>query len=256
MVRPSVRAKGFTLLELLIVLAILAILAVVLIIVLNPSETLKKTRDSQRLSDLSNLKTALGIYVTTSSAPNLDNGSVALGSSPNESCLNGTGANAFVYYSIPGGNGTIDGGAGTNPNTGTDTSASFQSGGSWARRNWSNSNENQTAHVTSEAVNGKGWLPVDFASLSGGSPIAALPIDPINSVTDTVDFSDLVYRYVCAGTGAAGKPSLVFEINAQLESAAYTTGADDKRATDGGDNAEMYEVGTSLKLLGDAGVPF
>ena len=40
--------KGFTLLELLIVIAIIAILSVVLVIVLNPAETLRKSRDAQR----------------------------------------------------------------------------------------------------------------------------------------------------------------------------------------------------------------
>ena len=64
--------KGFTLLELLIVIAIIAILSVVLIVALNPAETLRKTRDSQRISDLSSLKTALGIYVTTITNPLLD----------------------------------------------------------------------------------------------------------------------------------------------------------------------------------------
>ena len=44
-------SSGFTLLELLIVISVLAILSVALIVVLNPAETLKKGRDSQRISD-------------------------------------------------------------------------------------------------------------------------------------------------------------------------------------------------------------
>ena len=48
-------AKGFTLLELLIVIAIIAVLSVILVLVLNPAETLKKSRDTQRMSDLSTL---------------------------------------------------------------------------------------------------------------------------------------------------------------------------------------------------------
>src|ERR1035437_6565486 len=56
---------GFTLLELLIVIAIIAILSVALVIVLNPAETLKKARDAQRISDLSTLKTAIGLYMTS-----------------------------------------------------------------------------------------------------------------------------------------------------------------------------------------------
>lgn len=60
---------GFTLLELLIVISIIAILAVALVLVLNPGETLKKSRDAQRISDLGTIKTALGIYLTSTSTP-------------------------------------------------------------------------------------------------------------------------------------------------------------------------------------------
>jgi len=65
------RNRGFTLLELLIVIAIIAILSVALIIVINPAETLKKSRDANRISDLNALKTALGIYMTSTTTPNL-----------------------------------------------------------------------------------------------------------------------------------------------------------------------------------------
>jgi prepilin-type N-terminal cleavage/methylation domain-containing protein len=60
--------KGFTLLELLIVIGILAILSTTMIIVINPAEILRKARDSQRISDLSSLKTAIAFYLTN--APN------------------------------------------------------------------------------------------------------------------------------------------------------------------------------------------
>ncbi|HUX35967.1 MAG TPA: type II secretion system protein, partial [Candidatus Paceibacterota bacterium] len=43
---------SFTLIELLVVVSIISILAVFLLITLNPSEMLKQSRDSQRLSDL------------------------------------------------------------------------------------------------------------------------------------------------------------------------------------------------------------
>ena len=68
---PSV-ARGFTLLELLIVIAILAILAAVVILVLNPAQTLMQARDAQRLSDLSTMKSAIGLYLTTKTSPSLD----------------------------------------------------------------------------------------------------------------------------------------------------------------------------------------
>jgi len=57
--------KGFTLIELLIVIAIIAILATAVILLLNPAELLKQARDSQRISDLDTIRTALALYLST-----------------------------------------------------------------------------------------------------------------------------------------------------------------------------------------------
>ena len=62
---------GFTLLELLIVIGILAILSTTIVLVINPAELLRKARDSQRISDLNTLKTAIAYYVTEASSPNI-----------------------------------------------------------------------------------------------------------------------------------------------------------------------------------------
>ena len=63
--------KGFTLLELLIVIAILAVLAAATVFALNPSEMLKKARDSQRISDLSSLKSALVLFQAEVTSANI-----------------------------------------------------------------------------------------------------------------------------------------------------------------------------------------
>src|SRR5680860_471628 len=63
--------KGFTLLELLIVIGILAILSTTVILVINPAELLKKARDSQRISDLSTVKTAIAYYITEAADPSI-----------------------------------------------------------------------------------------------------------------------------------------------------------------------------------------
>ena len=63
--------KGFTLLELLIVIGILAILSTTVILVINPAQLLKKARDSQRISDLNTLKTAIAYYITEVGDPEL-----------------------------------------------------------------------------------------------------------------------------------------------------------------------------------------
>ncbi len=71
--------KGFTLVELLIVIAVLAILIAAVIIVLNPGEILAQARDSQRVSDMSSIKSALSLYIIQSSVPPFAASSCAAG---------------------------------------------------------------------------------------------------------------------------------------------------------------------------------
>ncbi|MDD3488148.1 MAG: type II secretion system protein [Candidatus Pacebacteria bacterium] len=66
--------KGFTLLELLIVIGILAILSTTIVLVINPAELLAKARDSQRISDLNTLKTAIAFYLTETADPEITDG--------------------------------------------------------------------------------------------------------------------------------------------------------------------------------------
>jgi len=63
--------KGFTLLELLIVIGILSILSTTVVLVINPAQLLKKARDSQRISDLNTLKTAIAYYITETGSPSI-----------------------------------------------------------------------------------------------------------------------------------------------------------------------------------------
>ena len=220
--------KGFTLLELLIVIAIIAILSIALVFMLNPAETLKKARDAQRISDLKSVKTALGIMLTASSTPSLDNfGTVCL------SPTNLTGKVAYSAFPIPtAGITTVAGGDAT---AGGAFSATVSYG---------------AANATSTGkVDGTGWIPVNLKALTGGTPIASYPVDPVNTVTVGGPTSaDLAYRYACQNGSSAGKPSYVFEIDAILESNAYTV-EDNKMSKDGGDNVNYYETGNSLNLL-------
>ncbi|MBI4458173.1 prepilin-type N-terminal cleavage/methylation domain-containing protein [Candidatus Uhrbacteria bacterium] len=213
--------KGFTLLELLIVIGIIVILSAIVVLVLNPAETLRKSRDAQRISDLATMKGALGLYLTSEKTPKLDN------TAGNTTCENGSGVDT-IYYSLPsdapGGDitdATLDGGAASVPDAG------------------------QVTNANKGKVNGSGWIKVDLTSLSGGAPISNLPIDPTNTVTDlaNVDYDDLVYRYMCDST------DLTFELNAKLESTAYTS-SDNRLTLDGGDNDSLYEVGTKLSIMG------
>lgn len=212
---------GFTLLELLIVIAIIAILSVALVLVLNPAETLKKARDSQRISDLSTLKTAIGLYMTSVSPAYIG------GTVDNNLCkatpTTAWDSTAKISYSY----------------TGTAITDTTLDGGSTAA--FRQLSTPATAAVTS----GTGWIPVNFGAIAGGSPISNIPVDPINTVAaiDGITSADLVYRYGCSVT------PLAYEIDAQMESDAYKT-TDDKRASDGGNNDSYYETGTNLSILG------
>ena len=220
------RKEGFTLLELLIVIAIIAILSVALVLVLNPAETLKKSRDAQRFSDLATIKVALALYTTGTASPVLDGGS-------NTKCQSTTGtwaAGMDIFYSnaTTGGGGltitdtTLDGGVGSVP-------ASSQV-------------------ATPSLTNSSGWVPVNFGLISGGSPISNLPVDPINTIASAsaITSGDLVYRYGCSIDPSA---KYSFEVDSALESTAYTV-TDNKMKSDGGNNDGYYEVGTNLGILG------
>lgn len=61
--------KGFTLIELLIVIAIVAILSAVVVLTLNPAELLRQARDSNRISDMSTIKSALSLYLADAATP-------------------------------------------------------------------------------------------------------------------------------------------------------------------------------------------
>ena len=209
--------KGFTLLELLIVIAILAILAAVAIFVLNPAETLREARDTQRISDLATLKTALALYVTkTTSTVQFDGNS-------NNNCKNGT--EPRIFYSLPS----------DNPGA-LITDISFDGG------TITTSTQATAANYT--LTNGNGWIKTNLSSLIGGSPISDMPIDPTNSINalGAVTSTDLVYRFVCDKTDST------FELNARLESASIGG----KMSKDGGNFSNLYEAGTKLTILTSA----
>lgn len=86
---------------------------------------------------------------------------------------------------------------------------------------------------TVTTVTGAGWVGINLASSTGGSPIARLPIDPTNNTT---------YDYSYKGSTT----NLTFELDAVLESTKYSGMM--ANTSDGGDNASFYEVGSALNL--------
>lgn len=214
--------NGFTLLELLIVIAIIAILSVALVLVLNPSETLKKSRDAQRMSDLSTLKTAIGLYLTSVASPTLGDAGANTTCKTIPSTAWGSSGTYKIWYSTPSSSAITD----VTLDASTTTTPAKQV-------------------ATPALADGNGWVPVVFTNITGGSPISNLPVDPVNSISSlsAVASTDLVYRYACSQT------PLAYEIDAQLESTAYTS-TDNKLTSDGGNSTAYYETGTSLSILG------
>ena len=79
-------------------------------------------------------------------------------------------------------------------------------------------------------IDSNGWVPVNFASIIGGSPLSILPIDPINSTS-----SGLYYTYVPGGS---------WKLTAMMESEKQAKAM----AKDGGPDVGIYEIGTNLNL--------
>jgi prepilin-type N-terminal cleavage/methylation domain-containing protein len=84
------------------------------------------------------------------------------------------------------------------------------------------------------AVDGSGWAAVNLAAVTGGSPLARLPIDPTNT-------GNYYYAYAC-GTGTNGP--LNYELDTFLESAKFAPNM--LNTKDGGNNNSAYEMGNNL----------
>ncbi len=193
---------GFTLIELLVVIAIIAILAVVVVLTLNPGELLKQSRDSNRLSDLGTLKTAISFYLQDNRMPNL---------------ASSTAGYTGCYLSTSAGNGTSTSKCGVFAGGGITTNVS-------------------TTSALYRKVDATGWVPVNLSSVSFGTPLGALPIDPLNS-------ANYYYAY------AASSSNNMFELNAWIESTKYgKNGGGDVVSKDGGDASSTYETGTNINL--------
>lgn len=193
---------AFTLIELLIVIAIIAILSIVVILVLNPAQLLQQARDSNRVSDMSTLNTALGVYQ-------------AQGGS-------GLGSSSVVYVSIPDPMAT--------------TTAGDQCQGLGLLSLPANYTYHCAATSTYRAVDGTGWVPVNFSSISTGAPLGELPIDPINTSS-----SREYYTYETNGTQ--------YEVTMVPESQKYQLGgSNDVVSNDGGILASVYEKGSATGL--------
>jgi len=217
--------KGFTLIELLIVIAIIAVLSVVVILSLNPAELLRQARDSNRISDMATMKSAVSLYLADVASPFLGTSTICYISAASSSGLY-VPTTAGVY-------------------------AATSSCALWMTVGTTTVNVTATTTRTigtAGAVAGNGWLPVDFNNISSGAPIAQEPIDPVNQVgsatcvsTSTLGSCGLFYSYDFSGSS--------FKLATFMESLKYAKGGgNDVESSDGGTNSYVYEGGTNPAL--------
>ncbi len=136
--------RSFTLIELLVVLALVAILSVVVVVTLNPAELIKQARDSNRLSDLSTINTALNLF-----SADVTSGFM--------------GTSTVVYVSIP-----------SNLSDCSNLGLPILPG---------TFVYNCVTQQNLRNIDGTGWIPVNFQRISYSSPISQLPIDPQNTTS-------------------------------------------------------------------------
>lgn len=89
--------------------------------------------------------------------------------------------------------------------------------------------------ATAQAVDSTGWVDVNFGNITGGSPLAVLPVDPTNDIT---------YHYCYEG-----HTTETWELGAYMESTKFSaSGNSDVETTDGGDDDAQFEIGTDPAL--------
>lgn len=189
---------SFTLIELLIVIAVVAVLSVVVVLVLNPAELLKQARDSNRIADMDTLNKAVILYLGDRG------GSLGTASTTYFSLIDAAATTTA---------GTNCAGVGLTPPTG-----------------W---NYHCAASSTARKLDGTGWIPLNFSSITFSPPMGALPVDPTNTSS-----SGLYYMYTPGTT--------TYALAATLNSSKYLAA---KGNGDGGVEPARLETGSNLALI-------
>jgi prepilin-type N-terminal cleavage/methylation domain-containing protein len=198
-------SRGFTLIELLVVIAIIAVLAVVVILSLNPAELLRQARDSNRLSDFATLKSAVSLFQADVATSSIN----ALGSYGTLYGTSGMGSTAVTTSTFTGP---------VPPAWGYATTSIQQA----------------FATTTSRAVDGSGWIKINFSVISSGAPLGSLPVDPSNNGTN-------FYTFTASST--------IFKLATKMESTKFSFGGGgDAVSSDGGNSTSTFEQGTGLSL--------
>ena len=195
---------------------------------------LRRSRDSNRISDLSTIKTAINIYLedlSIASSTSISMGTVG-------TCyVQYVGvASPTNIYEFP-----------TSAASETTTPTAYTSSGNSQCTQWFTS-QTATKWVASStrSVNSvNGWIPINLSLVSAGNPIGQWPADPASDV----------------GANAPGNPNAAnlyfyipgannqYKLATKMESVIYSQGGqNDVESNDGGIDQFMYEQGSNLTL--------
>ncbi len=203
--------KGLTYVELLIVLGLIPVLIGLGGGVFKIQDYFKKTRDLQRINDITLLNNALNFYFQNATSvdpdgPNLTNRGV------DESL-------PTIFVSVPGEKDKFF------------ESCFYYPTGKIYYIYQTNKNDYQR-------TDSFGWIPINFQEVNYPG-LSVLPVDPINTLN-----SGLYYLYAFQRTPPQ------YEISVGFESPEFQKGGSaDKVSTDGGNDDNRLEMGTNLNII-------
>jgi len=216
---PQKNHSAFTLIELLVVMGILGVLMAVTILVINPAQYMKRSRDTNRASDMESIGKAINLLLASNVNP--------------FSGLSSTN----IYLSLP---------------------SDISPGNTICNTTFTSSYDNTTVYTFKCNANkdnlknadGTGWLPINLKEVG----LPTLPIDPLNTYTlNNTQRDDHFFAFITNGSSFEldSKPEYMGYKNRDgfpLHNASAT----DLPVADGGDNG-LYEYGTQLTLMPDSG---
>jgi len=213
--------KGFTLIELLVVMGVLGVLMSVTILVINPAEHLRRARDTQRITDLNTLSTAINIHIA-------NNHNILDSITPGD-----------CYYSSTNGFLTIDGSGYCANGYYTSNTSRATDGTGWLPINFSVDNNSPLSVLPVDPQNDVMYNEVIAKTESNTFTNLFLP----KALAYTMPGDSYTYQYFHS-YGFTASSDGTYKLVTKFESQSY----DEKMANDGGTSDDYFETGSDISL--------